>query len=317
MTPATATRRQVPLEALLRHADRHDDPWADPALSSDVDPAARYTSDDLCPLAHLPIWNTLTDAHRLRYNQLVGLLHNELIVMFETGIAAHALPVLMRDDSLPAELREALARFLDDERAHTAAFRALSHATAPDWYDGNDFHVLRLPRPMTRAFETLARRPGRFPFLFWLMLIMEERSLMISRAVARQDGIDPRWAAVYRAHLIDEVRHVQTDWHLIDRLWRGRSALTRRANALLLRGTIVGLFLKPRRANVRLIDLLVADFPELSPRRPELLAAVRSLTDAAGYRRMMYSAQATPITRKLCHELPELRGLWGRMSGEG
>ncbi len=307
-------RKQVSLAALERHAQRHGKPWDDPALAQTPDLNRRFTADSLCPLAHAPLWPTLGERQRRRYNQLVGLYQNELTVMFETGIAATVLPRLIGDHALPAELRSALATFLEDERQHTAAFRALNHAAAPSWYEGGDFHILQLPAALAAGFRQITKRPGKFPFLFWMMLIMEERSLMISRRIAAEEDVCPRWAAVFRAHLIDEVRHVQTDWHLLDRFWQTRSHLTRQANAWLLRATVLGLFLKPGRANVRLVDLLIADFPDLASRRAELVAAVRKLGGAAGYRTMMYSPESAPITCKLFGELPELRGLWPRMA---
>ena len=93
---------------------------------------------------------------------------------------------------------------------------------------------------------------------------MEERSLWISKQMAATADIDPAFAAVYRAHLEDEVRHVQTDWHLLERFWLSRPAWVRRANANLLEAFVVGLFLRPRRANVRLVGVLVSEFPRAS-----------------------------------------------------
>ena len=308
-------RRRVGVGALHRHAAAHD-PWAEADLSRPVYAAARFTADGLCPLRHTPVWQTLTDEQRRAYNRLVGLFQNEMIVFFETGLAATVLPAVLADGALPADLRGLLSAFLQDEQVHTAAFRALNRASRPAWYgEGRDFHILQVPPSFRRAADALARRPAMFPFVFWLMLMMEERSLMISRRVAEQADVCPRWAAVYQAHLIDEVRHVQADWHLLERFWHGRPRSLRRANALLLRATVVGLFLKPRRANVRLVELLIDDCPELRPRRDELADAARGLGDCIGYRRMMYSDEATPITRKLFHELPELRPLWRRIAG--
>ena len=300
----------MPLAELTRDAS----PWRDPDLRGPVDRSLRFTADRLCPLAHAPAWATLDDAQRLRVNQLTGLMQNELIVFFETRIADTLLPVLLADASLPDDLKDALAAFLREERAHTAYFRSLNRASEPGVYGDADEHVLRLPRPALRATAAMARRPAAFPFLFWVMLVMEERSLLMSREVARQPGVDPRWAAVYRAHRVDEERHVETDWHLLDRFWNGRSAPVRRANALLLRAVVLGLFVKPRRANVRIVDLLIADHPALRPRRAELVGQVRGLDGNPGYRGMMYSAESTPLTRRLFERLPELRGLWRRMA---
>ena len=311
------------LSAVTTTADKPAaDPWADPAAGGAVDASRKFLADSLCPLRHSPVWESLDDDQRLRYNQLCGLFQNEMIVLFETTLAESTLPAVLADRSLPADLRDAAEGFLEDERRHTAAFLALNRASEPTWYmDEKSFHVLRLPRGAASAGRAVGARPGAFPFVFWLMLVMEERSLMISRRIAAEDRagggdhVCPRWAAVYRAHLLDEVHHVRADRLLLDRYWRGRPALLRRANAALLRAALVGLFLKPRRANVRVVDLLVADFPALAPRRDALAGAARSLDGCDGYRRMMYSAESAPITRRLFAELPELAPLWGRIAG--
>lgn len=107
------------------------------------------------------------------------------------------------------------------------------------------------------------------------------------------------------------------DRHLLERFYQSRPRWLRRANAKLLEWFVVGLFLKPRRVNVRLINLLIADHPDLLPRRAELVAAVRALADSAGYREMMYSADATPIGRALFERLPEFAGLRRAVFGEG
>jgi hypothetical protein len=79
---------------------------------------------------------------------------------------------------------------------------------------------------------------------------------------------------------------------------------------------VAGLFLKPRRANVRLVDLLIAEFPDLQPLRPRLVQAVHDLADNPGYLRMMYSPESTPISRALFDRLPELAGLRRRLFTE-
>ena len=90
----------------------------------------------------------------------------------------------------------------------------------------------------------------------------------------------------------------------------------RRLNARLLEALMVGVFLKPRRANVRLVDLLVAEFPDLRPVHSRLVQAVHGLADNSGYRTMMYSAEVTPISYALFERLPEFAGMRRRLFAE-
>lgn len=142
---------------------------------------------------------------------------------------------------------------------------------------------------------------------------------MISRRYAQMDPatLDAQFAQTYRAHAEDEARHVQLDWHLLDRFYQGRPFWLRRVNATMLHGFIVGFFLKPRRANIRLIQLLIEEFPELQSMRHSLIRAVGDLATNAGYRRMMYSPDSTPIAWALFDRLPEFASLRRRLSMEG
>jgi hypothetical protein len=261
----------------------------------------------------------LSFEQRRRYNQLVGLMQNELICCFEQEIGGKVLPALLKSkNGFPPELATALSRFLTEERQHTVMFRALNRLAQPDWYLNTDYYVLKLPPPLLFLIRSITSRPTLLPMVIWMMLLMEERSLMMGRryAAADPDSIDPTFLETYRAHSEDEVRHVQLDWHLLERFYQDKPAWQRKLNARMLEVLIVGVFLKPKRANVRLINLLVTEYPELRAMRRRLLQAVRSLTHNPGYRRMMYSAEATPISRALFQSLPEFSGLARRLFTE-
>lgn len=275
-----------------------------------IDHNRLFTCPSLAPLAQVELFEELSGPQQRYYNQLVGLMQNEIICLFEQEFAARALPALLCPrNRLPGDLQEALAQFLADEREHTKMFRSLNRLAASEWYGASDYHILQLPAAFLALLRQITSRPRMFPMVFWVMLMMEERSLMISRRYARMDPevLEPQFAATYQAHLEDEVRHVQLDWHLLERFFERRPKWQRRLNARLLEAFVVGLFLKPRRANVRLVDLLIEKFPALMPRRRMLVAAVHGLGDSPGYRRMMYSPDATPISDMLFSSLPELR----------
>ena len=309
---ALPDRNRMPVARINHHADQHGIALARLDAAGDgaavVDHSRLFTCPSLTPLSHASIYATLTEPQQRRYNQLVGLMQNELICFFEQEFAARVLPaVLDRSRGLPAELAASLRQFVEDERQHTRMFRRLNRLAEPAWYADGDYHVLQLRPAMLRSLRVLTGHPQWFPMVFWVMLLMEERSLMISHRYAAMpaERLDPQFAATYRAHAEDEVRHVQLDWHLLERFYESRPRWLRRANARLLEWFVVGLFLKPRRANVRLVDLLIAEFPELAPRRPALVRAVYELADNPGYRRLMYSGESTPIGRALLARLPE------------
>lgn len=143
--------------------------------------------------------------------------------------------------------------------------------------------------------------------MFWLQLAQEERSVEISRRClhTRAGCIEPRYAAAYRAHLVDELRHVQIDWHLIDRFYRTRPTSVRRLTATLLRLAVATLFLAAVHSTARVIEVLSMEHPELVPLVPRMLRELRALARDDDYQRMMYSRQTTPITFSLLDRFPE------------
>jgi hypothetical protein len=319
VTLEISQRKRSPLERINRHAGERGVAMARLRLDLPVDRTRLFTCPSLAPLGYASIFAELTPAQQRRYNQLAALLNNELILFFEQELGAPVLSALLRrSGTLPPELAASLHLFLEEERQHSRMFRRLNRLAEGRWYESSDYHVLRLPKTTLFLLRQVASRPLLLPMVFWVMLLMEERSLLISKRYAAMDPevIDPQFSAIHRAHAEDEVRHVQIDWHLLERFYQDRPAWARRLNARLLEAFVAGLFLKPRRANVRLVDLLIAEFPDLQPLRPRLVQAVHDLADNPGYLRMMYSPESTPISRALFDRLPELAGLRRRLFTE-
>lgn len=314
-----AQRNRMPVERINRHADEHGVALTRLQFDRPLDRTRWFTCPSLAPLAHTPVFAALTSAQQLRYNQLVGLMQNELVCFFEQEVGGPVLAALLRDSKrLPSEFVTPLRQFLAEERQHTQAFRRLNQLAEPAWYEKQDHHILQLPRWFLAALRQLTARPTLLPLVFWFMLLMEERSLMMSKryTALAAELIEPQFLATYRAHAEDEVRHVQLDWHLLERFYQGQAKWRRRLNAWLLETVMVGLLLKPKRTNVRLVELLVTEFPELRPLRPQLIQAVYSLIENPGYRQMMYSPEATPISRALFDLLPEFASLRRRLFAE-
>src|SRR5262245_8339049 len=312
-------RNRMPVDRINRHAGEHGVAMTRLGLDRPVDHTRLFTCPSLAPLTHTPVFTMLNPAQQRRYNQLVGLLQNELICFFEREVGSRVLPALLRlSERMSPELIPSLRQFLDEERQHTKVFRRLNQLAERHWYEKTDYYILRAPIQLMTPLRQITSQPILLPMVLWFMLLMEERSLMMSRRYAAMDpdSVDAQFLAVYLAHAEDEVRHVQLDWHLLDRFYQSQPAWLRRLNARLLEALMVGLFLKPRRANVRLVDLLVAEFPDLRPMRPRFVQAARGLVDNPDYRQMMYSAEATPISRALFESLPEFAGLRRRLFDE-
>jgi hypothetical protein len=236
---------------------------------------------------------------------------NELNAFFEQSFAGTALVALSGSSSISAELGRCLEQFVREEAKHCELWRQLNRLCAPDWYNDTDRYIIRISPPILGLLQAVTARPHLFPMVFWLMLALEEHSIEISRRCARAGGnvLEPHFLAIYRAHLEDEVRHVHLDWHLLEQVYVTRSRAIRHLNASMFRWVIGRFFLRPTGSALRVIDLLIREFPELLPLRPKMLQQLRALESNLEYQEMMYSRTATPIMFALFDQLPEFRDM--------
>ncbi len=305
-------RRQLDLERLRRHAAAHAVAWHEIDLTSSIDRGRPFVCETLTPLYHTAVYAQLGPEHVRRYNQLTGMSFNEIISFFETHFAQEILVALVaRRSRLPRDLVDALEGFAEEERRHTAAFRALNRLSEPAWYADRDQYILRTPRAALRSLHAVTRHPELFPAVVWIALVMEEKALATSRALIRAGAgvIEPHYLAVYRAHLEDEVRHVQIDWHMLDHLYAGRPRWLRWANARLFCFLLARFFLAPAHAGRRVVEILVAEHPELRPLAPRLNRELADLARDPDYHRVMYSREVTPIAFDLFDRFAEFRPL--------
>jgi para-aminobenzoate N-oxygenase AurF len=274
-----------------------------------IDSSRWFFCETLTPLAYTRIYHELDESHRRRYNQLTGMLSNELILRLETGVLSVALRAL---ESCPdADLREAVARFAADERRHAETWRRLNRLTAPEWYAASDTVLCRVPPVIEGLSRLIAHRPAAWPVIFWMQLSQEERSIEISRRCLRvpADRMEPRYAAAYREHLRDEVRHVAIDGRLLERFYMTRSRALKRLTAALFRSVIASAFIAPGPSTFRIVRTLASEYPDLQPLLPRIIAELRGLDANDDYHRMMYSRETTPLTFAWFDRCEEFHGM--------
>lgn len=272
-------------------------------FSVPIDRTRLFVCPTLTPLYYTRIYSELNDDQQLRYNQLCAMGFSELIAFFESTFASSVLRALA--DAGDGELSEAwqhcLRQFLDDEREHIRWWHELNRFSHPALYATGDHQIVRLSPILHELLKFFTRRPRLFPVVFWIMIALEERSLDISKRCLKMDRdlIEPRYRLVYQQHLKDESRHVQIDWHLIERFFSNRSKLVQRINARLLCFMIGRFFMRPNRSAIFVVRRLVAEHPELASLLPGMTLQLKRLHQNSGYQEMMYSRSTTPITFSL------------------
>lgn len=274
-----------------------------------IDKSRRFLPEALTPLAHTAAYATLPATVRLRYNQLFASAYHEQFIFLESMLAGPVLPALMRrfaDDPLAERLRV----FQAEERLHSHWFHLLHRASEPALYTENRHFFVSAPRVGQRLFECCARRPATFPFVLWLAMIIEERTLPASREIIREaDTLEPHYVALHRLHAADEAGHVSCDADLIRRLWPALTPAGRLLNRWLFVTLLREFFQAPKRAAWAVVRQLAREHPEVTPLLPRLRQELRALANRADYLGTLYSRAREPRTFALADRFRELRRL--------
>lgn len=305
--------RRRPLERLVPHATAADTSTEHFDFTTPIDLSRWFVCPTLTPLYYAPIYSQFEERHQRRYNQLTALSFSELIGYFETTFAASVLAAITKSRIRAADqpLVNCLETFVAEEERHSDWWLRLNRLSAPELYAETNRAIIRISFIARHLLRQLTSHSFAFPFVYWVMLALEERSLDISRRCMRMptSQIEPRYLAIYRAHLSHEVRHVQIDWHLIERFYATRSAAVRRLNASMFRVAMRRFFLPPVYSAARVISQLVTEHPELKSRGPLMLQQLHHVGHHPAYQEMMYSRESTPITFALFDHFPEFHSM--------
>src|SRR5438105_2200972 len=131
--------------------------------------ACFYIPEQLTSLTFTNLYRELTEAHRIRYNQLHGLYLLEQTIFFEQCMGRPVLEWIAQ--TAPDALRKIARQFLDEENRHTSWFRELLRECEPDWYAQDGFRLVKAGAFARAALCFCTRRPAWFPCLLWLQII--------------------------------------------------------------------------------------------------------------------------------------------------
>ncbi len=275
-----------------------------------VDRSKRFLPESLTPLAHTPVYAVLSPAVRLRYNQLFASAYHEQFIFLESMLAGPILPALMQRFADEPALVARLERFQAEERLHSWWFHRLNQASAPALYGENRHFFVSSPPLAQRLFDFCARHPATFPFVLWLAMIIEERTLPASREIIREAStLEPYYVALHRLHAADEAGHVSCDAEVIRRLWPALSPAGRMLNRGLFVTLLREFFQAPKRAGWNVVRQLALEHPEITPLLPRIRREIHALAGRADYLGTLYSRAREPRTFALADRFRELRRL--------
>jgi hypothetical protein len=279
------------------------------SAEASIDFSKRFMPEQLTSLFHTPGYARLTPEQQLRYNQLHAGYFNEQTIFFESAMARHILGGLS-SRNLPPGLADGLETFIAEEAEHSKMFRELNRRCWPGHYANGDFHFIRLSPLASAGLNHWVRRPGRFPFFLWLLLIQEERASFCAKEFLNEAGaLEPSFVAAQRRHLADEIGHIQWDEELLDWFWPRTGALMRKFNARLFAWMMGEYFTTPRRSGLRVVAELIGEFPDLRAQWPELRSQMLQLSANCEFQLLAYSRRATPKAFARFDRWPEFRSL--------
>ena len=310
-TTKPRTVRRVAARALAQQFRGDADPQ--PQDNRGVCEDCYFLCPTVTPLSYAPGYQQLDETDRRLYNQLTALMGIEVIGWFE----ATFLPVLdlsrnrLLATKVDGDLAEALEHFASDERTHIGWWQALHAESLAAVGLEPKTRIVKINPLGSWMFDRLARSSRWVSAAFWIMLALEEHSLEIARRTLGVEAkrIDPRHRDAHRSHQHDEARHVQMDWHLIDRFYGSQSTAVRHANANLFAWILKRYLLPPVRSACQVIDTLAAIRPDVRPLADELKRQLREVSYHPDYRAMMYSPRATPVLFTLFENYPEMAKL--------
>lgn len=281
-----------------------------------------WSPPDIAPLVHLPSFARLSPTEARRYNQLFAVGVCEQFVWFEQHLLCPILRRLLAQVEIPAELREALEIFIEEENKHSEMFWRMCEKAEPQFYPTRRFRLFNTSRLQDAAVAVMLRHPRTFLVWIWAVIFFEERTVDYCRqylrtARAQPDLLDPSFVELHEFHMKDEGRHFQLDQHLLTWLYdpapRWKRALAGRMFRQLMRA-----YVSPRRTSWSVLEVLGQEFPHL---QAEVLPALRRelplLRTNRSFHQAAFSRQAVGHSMALFTEYPEMDALWDLFVVEG
>jgi hypothetical protein len=264
--------------------------------------------EDLPWLAHTIYWKRFSHIERLRANQLMGLLVNELGLAVERGLIGAGLqhlqhlPLVRTQPELMARWHE----LRDDEERHASWFAAFNHHFAPEIYGPAGWCFIAPAPWMIGLAKCCAGFPGAWRITIWLVLATEEWSCGLAQALAEEPigelgARDADFVRLHGMHAREERRHLRVDEQLLALAAAGVPVTMRRAVVGLVR-VMVAQLMRPKRAAPLMIDRFVEEFPRWRSESAAMLHAVRVIGKDPNYWQSQGVTTTWPITSRTALE---------------
>ncbi len=311
------------LESLNQQSEKNSYTIDDINWSLKANPDKFWMPESLVSISHLPVYNDMSDELKRLFNQYNSLGVAELFIFFEeTCLAPSMEKALLIAKGEP--LRIALRNFIDEENKHSACFKKLLITAKPDFYSESDFkyRFLRISTAAKLTFDLLRKFSVQLPAWVWGALFFEERTLLYSKEYMaakknNEKSVDELFYQAHFYHMMDEVRHVKLDEHMIKNFYntygaRHASVVTWMVHKLIARSAYPINMIKSCLAQIKI------SAPQLLPAEIEqrILSEAKQLTNTKSFLDLNFSQSAAPRTRFLMSRFPEFENFWQKIMSQ-
>jgi rubrerythrin len=276
--------------------------------------------ESLVSISHLPVYSELSSEFKLLFNQYNALGVAELFIFFEeTSLAPSMEDALLRAKT--ESLKLALKNFIEEEYKHSEIFKKLLKSAAPNLYNGETiiYNFVKLSLISKLLFNTLRKFPQFLPAWVWGALFFEERTLLYSKEYTKQfkqvdKNIDELFYQAHYYHMLDEVRHVKLDEHMIENFYTTYGKYHARFVAWMSRRII--------QRSAYPINMIKACIKQIKKTRPMLisieienriLSEAKKLPQTKSFVDLNFGESAAPRTRFLMSQFAEFNNFWQKI----
>jgi hypothetical protein len=288
--------------------------------SLDVDQKKFWMPEQMVSISHLPVYKEMGNDLKKLFNQYNALGIAELFIFFEeTSLAPSMEKALKKAKSEP--LKQALKNFIDEEIKHSACFKRLLFKAAPNLYSESElkYNFVHISFVAKLMLDTLMLFPMLLPAWVWVAIFFEERTLMFSKEYIREkqknpEHVDELFYQTHFYHMIDEVRHVKLDEHMIENFYRTFGKLHAKFVAWM-----VGRFIQRSAYPINMIKSCIGKIklenPELLSKEIEnkILDQSKQLIRTKSFLDLNFSDTAAPRTRSLMKHFSEFNDFWQKI----
>lgn len=279
-----------------------------------------WIPEPMVSISHLPVYQVMSEDLKKRFNQNNALGIAEVFIFFEEKALVPSMSKALHA-AKSNEFKTALTHFIEEEKKHSECFKKVLFSAAPELYSESNFkfNFVRISFFAKLLFDVLIKFPMLLPAWVWVAIFFEERTLMFSKEYikakkSKLENVDELFYQVHFYHMMDEVRHVKLDEHMINTFYKTFGKFHARFVVWMTRRFI--------HRSAYPINMIKSCLAEIKTNAPELLTSeieMRILSEAQqlpytqSFVDLNFSDSAAPRTRILMNRFPEFKNFWQKI----